>query len=153
MLTDSSFVFFLVVTLSTSSLCVVIRARVCHDILDVNGLLIVSILVLLSWIIIRMLTWLMTVTSVTMSGLFVRLQWSMLVFVTQFGLFHVHLLPVFFWNMVLIILYFLDGAHSTKVSPLSVFISSPNLPFAVSKGMVLFCSHVSHSRHVEICSS
>ena len=41
------------------------------------------------------LTWLMTVTSVTMSGLFVRMQ-SISVFVAPFGLFHVHLLPAYF---------------------------------------------------------
>ena len=31
-----------------------------------------------------------------------------------FGLFHVHLLPVFFWNMEFMILYFLDVAHLPK---------------------------------------
>ena len=40
-----------------------------------------------------MLTWLMNVTSVTMSGL-LRVQ-SISVFVTPFGLFHIHLLPAF----------------------------------------------------------
>ena len=75
-----------------------------------NLMLLITILWSLS-----MLTWLMTVTSVTF-----------------FGHFHVHLLPAYFWNMVFMILCFLDVAHSTKVSPLSFFNSSPNLPVAVS---------------------
>ena len=83
-----------------------------------------------------MLTWLMTVTSVTLSGLFVRM-YSISVFVTPFGLFHDHLLPAFFWNMVFMILYFLYVPHSTKVLPLSFLNSSPNLPVPVSVGFVL----------------
>ena len=47
------------------------------------------------------------------------------------GLFHVK-------NMVFVILYFLDAVLSTKVSPLSFLNSSPNLPIAVSIGLVLF---------------
>ena len=39
--------------------------------------------------------------------------------------------------MVFMILYFLDVAHSTKVSLLSFLNSSPNLPVAVSIGFVL----------------
>ena len=39
----------------------------------------------------------------------------MSVFVTPFGLFHVHLLPAFLWNMIFVILYFLGVAHSTSV--------------------------------------
>ena len=62
----------------------------------------------------------------------------MSVFVTPFGLFHVHLLFAFFWNMVFMILYFLGVAHSTKMSPLSFLNSSANLPVAVSVGFVLF---------------
>ena len=72
------------------------------------------------------LTWLMTVSSVTMFGLFLRML-SNSFFVTPFGLFYVHLLPAFFWNMVFMSLYFLDVAHSTKVSPLSFLNSIPYL--------------------------
>ena len=55
-------------------------------------------------------------------------------FVTPFGVFHVHLFSAFFWDLVFMILYFLDVAHSTKVSPLSFLNSSPSLPVAVSMG-------------------
>ena len=88
-----------------------------------------------------MLTWLMTVTSVTMPGLFIRMK-SISAFFTPFELFHVHLLPAFFWNMVFMILHFTDVAHSTEVLTLSLFNSSPNLPAAVSIGFVLF--HIFH---------
>ena len=62
----------------------------------------------------------------------------MSVFVTPFGLFHVHVLPAFFWNMVFMILFCLDVAHSTKVSPLSFINPGPNLPVALSIRFVLF---------------
>ena len=39
--------------------------------------------------------------------------------------------PLCFLLMVYMILYFLDIAHSTKVSPLSFFISTPNLPVSI----------------------
>ena len=52
-----------------------------------------------------MLSWLMTVIVVTMSGLVVRM-WSISAFVTLFGLFNVHLLSGSFWNIVFMILYF-----------------------------------------------
>ena len=68
-----------------------------------------------------MLTWLMTVT-----------------YVTIFGLYHVHLLPAFFWNVVFVTLYFLDVAQSNKVSLLSFLNSSPNLPVGVSIGFGIF---------------
>ena len=58
----------------------------------------------------------------------------MLVFVTSFEHFYVHLLPAFFWNMVFMIVYFVDVAHATKVSPVSFLNSSSNLPI----GLVLF---------------
>ena len=84
-----------------------------------------------------MLTWLMTITSMSMYGLFVRML-SISVFVTPVRLFHVHLLLAFFWNMVFMILYFLDVAHSTKVSPLSFFNSSPYFSIVLSIGFVRF---------------
>ena len=84
-----------------------------------------------------MLTWLMTVTSVTMSGLFVRM-WSISVVVRPFGLFHVHLLPAFFWNMVFMISYFLDVAHSTKaLSFLSIPAQICPLPFWICSFLYL----------------
>ena len=78
----------------------IIRALVDHEYLDFNGLLIaIATLFALCWIMSVMLslklTWLMTVTSVTMYGLRIRM-WSVSVFVTPFGLFHVHLIPAFF---------------------------------------------------------
>ena len=119
-----------------------------HVTFNVGGLLVInfvlstsiSILMLLitSLWSLPMLTWLMTVTSVMMSGLFVRMQ-SISVFITPFGLFHViHFLPAFFWNIAFVILYFLDVAHSTNVSPLSFLNSNPKLPVTVSVGIVLF---------------
>ena len=78
-----------------------------------------------------MLTWLMTVTSVTMSGLFVRML-CISVFVTPFGLFHVRLLPAFFWNMVFMILYFLDVANSTKVSLFRFLVQAQICPLLFS---------------------
>ena len=83
------------------------------------------------------LTKIMTVMSVTMSSLFVRM-YSNSVFVTPFGLFHVHLFPAFFGNMEFMMLYFLDVAYSTKMSPLAFLNSSLNVPVAVSVGFVLF---------------
>ena len=57
---------------------------------------------------------------------------SISVLASPFGLFHDHRLPAFFWNMVFMILYFVDLDYSNKVSPLSFFNSSPNLPVAIS---------------------
>ena len=72
----------------------------------------------------------------------------MLAFVTPFGLSHVHPLPAFFWNMAFMILYFLDVAHSTQVSPLSFLNSRPNVPVAVSTMFVLFPIYSLHYRVV-----
>ena len=58
-------------------------------------------------------------------------------FMTPFGLFHVQLLPAFFWNMIFM-MYFLDVARSTKVFPLSYINSSSNVPVAFSVRFVLF---------------
>ena len=86
-----------------------------------------------------MLTWLMTATLVTTSGLCIKM-YSILVFFIPFAVFHVHILPAFFWNMVFMMFYFLDVAHSTKVSPFSLLNPSPKWPVAVSIGFVLFPS-------------
>ena len=96
-----------------------------------------SMLLITSLWSLSMLTWLMTVTSVTMSGLFVRM-WSISVVVRPFGLFHVHLLPAFFWNMVFMISYFLDVAHSTKaLSFLSIPAQICPLPFWICSFLYL----------------
>ena len=78
------------------------------------------------------LIWLATVTFITMIGLFV----SMLSISVSFHhLDKVHMLPAFFWN---IILYFLDIAYSNKVAPLSLLNRNPDLHVAVSIQLSIF---------------
>ena len=85
---------------------------------------------------IPMLTWLTTVTSLTICDLFVRV-YSISNFATLFGLFHVHLLPAFFWTTVFIISYF---SHSPKASPVSFLFRAQ---MCLLHGMVCSCPHLS----------